>query len=425
MTVSELSEQARCAELEMPRPSLFYGWIIVWAAFVLLMLSSGITYSTPVLFHLFETDFGIGRGQAAFIFSFSQVMAFVIGPIAGSLAEKRGPRMVVGGGVVLLAAGLVAASLAKSYTPLLVCYGVATGFGSGAIYVPLLGLIQRWFYKRRGFASGLATTGVSVGTLTFPLLAASAADAFGWRSLYVGFAIVCVSVGLLAAFVLVADPGERGLNPDGEADAAMPRPGEATISGMSLGEALRDRQFYQLYFCSFGAAVLSFMALVHLPQYVAEVSGERLYAAAIISVIGLASLVSRVGGGSWADRIGRIAMIRVARALMLITSILWLANSFTNLWGVSVYFAVAALFGITYGLCIALLPTVIADSFGNKEISRIIGTVYTSFALAGLLGPTAAGLLRDRFGNYDVALMVCIALALATLIVSAGLRRRY
>ena len=297
-------------------------------------------------------------------------MAFVIGPIAGSLAEKRGPRMVVGGGVVLLAAGLVGASLARSYTPLLVCYGVATGFGSGAIYVPLLGLIQRWFYKRRGFASGLATTGVSVGTLTFPLLAASAADAFGWRSLYVGFAIVCVSVGLFAAFVLVADPGERGLNPDGEADAATPPPGEPAISGMSLREALRDRQFYQLYFCSFGAAVLSFMALVHLPQYVAEVSGERLYAAAIISVIGLASLVSRVGGGSWADRIGRIAMIRVALALMLITSILWVANSFTNLWGVSVYFAVAALFGITYGLCIALLPTVIADSFGNREISR-------------------------------------------------------
>jgi len=34
-------------------------------------------------------------------------------------------------------------------------------------------------------------------------------------------------------------------------------------------------------------------------------------------------------------------------------------------------------------------------------------------------------LLRDRFGNYDLALMACIALALATLIVSAGLRRRY
>jgi MFS family permease len=416
-----MAERAKSVALEMPRSSLFYGWIIVWGGFVLLMLSSGITYSTPVLFHLFEADFGIGRGQAAFIFSFSQVMAFVIGPIAGSLAEKRGPRVVVGGGVVLMAAGLLGASLARSYTPLVVCYGMAVGFGNGAIYVPLLGLIQRWFYKRRGFASGLATTGVSIGTLIFPVIAASAADTFGWRSLYVGFAVVCLSAGLLAAFVLVADPGERGLNPDGDLDAAMPGPGETTISGMSLGAALRDRQFYQLYFCSFGAAVLSFMALVHLPQHVAEVSGERMYAAAIISVIGLASLAARAGGGSWADRIGRVAMIRVALVLMLITSILWV----TNPWGTSVYFVVAALFGVTYGLCIALLPTVIADSFGNKEISRIIGTVYTSFALAGLLGPTAAGLLRDRYGNYDLALMVCIVLSVATLIASAGVRKRF
>ena len=104
-----VSEQAKSAVVEMPRSSLFYGWIIVGAGFVLLMISSGITYSTPVLFHLFEADFGIGRGQAAFIFSFSQVMAFVIGPIAGSLAERRGPRLVVGGGIILMAAGLLGA----------------------------------------------------------------------------------------------------------------------------------------------------------------------------------------------------------------------------------------------------------------------------------------------------------------------------
>ena len=168
------------------------------------------------------------------------------------------------------------------------------------------------------------------------------------------------------------------------------------------------------------------MALVHLPQQVAEVSGERMYAATIVSVIGLASLASRFGGGSWGDRIGRVAMIRVAIALMLITSILWLANSLgSNLWGLSAYYVVAVLFGITYGLSIALLPTVIADSFGNKEISRIIGTIYTAFALAGLLGPTVAGLLRDRFGNYDLALTICIVLCAATLVASAGIRKRF
>ena len=166
---------------------------------------------------------------------------------------------------------------------------------------------------------------------------------------------------------------------------------------------------------------MSFMALVHLPQQVAEASGERMYSASIVSVIGLASLAARFGGGSWADRVGRIAMIRVALALMLITSILWVANP----WGLNLYFVVAALFGLTYGLSIALLPAVIADSFGNKEISRIIGTIYTAFALAGLLGPTVAGVLRDRFGNYNLALTICIVLCAATLVASAGLRKRF
>jgi MFS family permease len=422
VAVSELSERARAASLRAPRAqsSIFYGWIIVWAAFVLLTISSGITYSTPVLFRFFEAEFKIGRGQAAFIFSCSQVMAFVVAPVAGSLAEKHGPRLVIGGGLALLAVGLLGASRSNSYGQLLGCYGVMVGLGTGAIYVPLLGLIQRWFYRHRGRASGLATTGVGIGTLSFPIIAAAAIGAFGWRWLYVGFAALAVSIGGLAISALVADPAQRGLNPDGDLDAAA-QPGAAAASGMSLRDAFRESQFYQLYFCSFGAAVMSFMALVHLPQQVAEASGERVYAATVVSVIGLASLASRFGGGSWGDRIGRVAMIRVALALMLITSILWLANP----WGLSVYFVVAALFGITYGLSIALLPTVVADSFGNKEISRIIGTIYTAFALAGLVGPTMAGLLRDRFGNYNLALTICIVLCAATLVASAGIRKRF
>jgi MFS transporter, OFA family, oxalate/formate antiporter len=167
--------------------------------------------------------------------------------------------------------------------------------------------------------------------------------------------------------------------------------------------------------------VLSFMAFVHLPQQVADASGDRLRAATIISVIGLASLAARPGGGPWADRIGRVAMIRVAVGLMLLTCVLWLSN----VWGVGVFFAVAALFGVTYGLCIALLPAVIADSFGNREISRIIGTIYTAFALAALIGPTTAGVLRDHTGSYDLALALCIGLSALTLIASAGVTKRF
>ena len=139
----ELGEQAGAASLrssDVVPSGIFYGWIIVWAAFVILTIFSGITYSTPVLFRFFEAEFAIGRGQAAFIFSLSQLITFVVAPVAGSLAEKHGPRLVVGGGLAVLALGLLGAARSTSYGQLLGCYGVMVGIGSGAIYVPLLGM---------------------------------------------------------------------------------------------------------------------------------------------------------------------------------------------------------------------------------------------------------------------------------------------
>ena len=405
--------------------SIFYGWVIVAATFVLLMINAGITYSTPVLFRFFETDFTIGRAEAAFLFSCSQVLAFVAGPFAGGLAERAGPRVAVGSGLLLMITGLLGASLAPSYVILVICYG-AIGLGSGSIYIPLLGLIQRWFYRRRGSATGIATTGVGIGTLAFPVLSASVADTFGWRVVYVGFAGLCVSIGLLAVSFLVADPKLRGLTPDGVVDEATPTTGEQAAAGLGFSEVLRDGQFYLIYFSSFGAAVLSFMAFVHLPQQLAESGRDHMQAATVISVIGLFSLVSRLGGGAWADRIGRAVMIRAALLLMLLTSALWAAHAWSpNARSIGVFFAVAALLGITYGLCIALLPSVIADSFGNKQISRIIGVVYTSFALASFVGPTAAGLLHDRYGNYGLALVLCIVLSALTLVASFGFKKRF
>jgi len=409
------------AEQGQEKATFFYGWTIVGATFVLLMIMSGITYSTPVLFRFFEADFAIGRAQAALLFSVSQVAAFVAGAATGSLSEEYGPRVVVGGGVLAMAVGLVGAATATSYTMLVVSYGAAVGLGSGSVYIPLLGLIQRWFYKKRGSASGLATTGVGIGTLTFPVVAAAVANGYDWRVLYFCFAAICIVIGLVAVSFLVADPRLRGLTPDGLVDdAAEPAHGQA-VAGLAFGEVLRDRQFYLIYFSSFGAAVLSFMAFVHLPQQLVESGRDPLQAATIVSVIGLFSLAARLGGGAWADRVGRVAMIRVALLIMLLTSVLWAANP----WGADVFYVVAALFGITYGLSIALLPTVIADSFGNKAISRIIGVIYTSFALAAFVGPTVGGVLHDSYGNYSLALDGCIALSALALLASVGIKRRF
>src|SRR4029079_16423462 len=155
---------------------------------------------------------------------------------------------------------------------------------------------------------------VGIGTLTFPVLSAAVANAFDWRVLYFGFAGICVAIGLVAVSFLVADPKEHGLAPDGVVDEAVEPARDQAVAGLGLGlrAVLRDRQFYLIYFSSFGAAVLSFMAFVHLPQQLVESGRDQMQAATIVAVIGLFSLAARLGGGAWADRVGRVAMIRVA-----------------------------------------------------------------------------------------------------------------
>ena len=162
-----------------------YGSIIIASAFLVLMISSGITYSTAVVFRFIETELGIGRGQSAFVFASSQFVTFIVGPFAGALEERVGPRIVVTGGIALLCAGSLGAARRTSYPALLLWYCVAIGIGNGAIYVPSLGVIQKWFHRRRGLATGLSTTGVSVGTLVFPLATQAIATSGGWRMVYV------------------------------------------------------------------------------------------------------------------------------------------------------------------------------------------------------------------------------------------------
>ena len=58
-------------------------------------------------------------------------------------------------------------------------YGLGVGLGVGCAYVPAIGAVQRWFVRRRGFASGLAVSGIGVGTLVMPPLASLLIESSG------------------------------------------------------------------------------------------------------------------------------------------------------------------------------------------------------------------------------------------------------
>ena len=131
-----------------------------------------------------QHDFAASRGSISLVFSLAGFLYFGLGVITGPLADRWGSRLLAVIGMILTGVGLGVASVARSLIEVYAAYGLGVGLGIGCSYVPAVGAVQRWFVRRRGFASGLAVSGIGVGTLVVPPLAALLIDTLGWRETY-------------------------------------------------------------------------------------------------------------------------------------------------------------------------------------------------------------------------------------------------
>ena len=89
----------------------------------------------------------------------------------------------------------------------------------------------------------------------------------------------------------------------------------------------------------------------------------------------------------------------------------------TTFWPLAVF---ALVFGVAYGGWVALLPSVVMDYFGGRNVSGIIGLLYTSAGIGSLIGPSAAGFGYDFAHSYTVPILASAAgNAIAALIMAA------
>src|ERR1700677_3214188 len=166
------------------RPPFFYGWFVVAAAFGVTFVGFGGAYSFSAFFESLQREFAASRGTVSLVFSLAGFLYFGLGFVSGPLADRWGSRSMAILGMLLLGVGLALASAAHSLNQVYADYGLGVGLGVGFSYVPVVGAVQRWFVKQRGLASGLAVSGIGVGTLVMPPMAAFLIEALGWRTAY-------------------------------------------------------------------------------------------------------------------------------------------------------------------------------------------------------------------------------------------------
>ncbi|MCF6737143.1 MFS transporter [Blastococcus sp. KM273129] len=366
------------------------GWGVVAAAFAGMFVTFGIAYSFGAFLAPMAEEFGSGRGATSAFFALTSLTYFGLGALSGVAVDRYGPRRVLLAGAVALGAGLTATSLAGELWIGLVTYGLGVGIGVACAYVPMVAVVSGWFERRRTLAVGVSVTGIGLGTLAVAPLAAALIGEVGWRTTH-------LVLGLGGAVVL-------GLC----ALVVQPAPVASGPAALTLREAVRNPDYRRLYLASGLMAVALFVPFVHLPGYAVQQGVDRVAAAALVGVIGLASTAGRLLLGVVAARVGTLRAFQGCFLTMGLSFALWWLGSG---YGVLVVFAVVL--GVGYGGFVAIGPAVVAERFGTTRLGGLLGVLYTSAGIGSAVGAPVAGAAVDASGSYLPAIAGCLVLGLA------------
>jgi len=372
-------------------------WVVVWATFVCLAVIFGVSYSFAAFFENFAKEFAAQRADVSWIFGLCGLVYFVLGAGGGMLADRWGPRLVCMTGMVFIAMGLFLTSLAQSLTTVYLSYGLLVGLGIAFVYTPSIASVQPWFNKRRGLASGIASSGVGAGTLILPVVVSYLLTEINWREALQLMSFGVLMIGLMAGFLL-----KRAPNLSGNTSGQLP--------GLTLSAALKTPSFRWLYMGTLLGAPVMFVPFAHISAAARDAGVPDAQAVGLVGLIGIGSLVGRFAIGWLADRMGRIKTLMLMQGLMGLSYLVWAGAQ--DPW----VFAVFALwFGLSYGSIVSLLPAICMDLFGGRAVSAIIGTLYTGAALGNLLGPVLAGQVFDMTQSYALVIWITLGIsALAT-----------
>jgi MFS family permease len=410
MTDHEISPLSKTA------PKFYYGYIVVLAAFLMMIAMYGMRLSFGVFFKPMIADFGWSRALTSGAFSVSVLMQGVFGFILGNLNDRLGPRIVMTICGLLLGLGYLLMSQINSAWHLYLFYSVIIGIGMGGAFVPLLSTVARWFVKRRGLMTGIAIAGLGAGNFIMPPVIEWLISNNGWRTTFTICGIGVLIVVVLFAQLLKREPSKiqqiqyPKVNQEEQKPQSIPR-------GLSLKEATRTLQFWMvfaLYIC-LGFALMS--PSIHIVPHATDLGISAAMAASILAVMGMAGIPGGILLGSIADRIGNRKVYIICFILMAI-GLSGLVPA-KEIWLLFILGALANFGGSGGGTCES---TFVAELFGIKEHGSIFGLANMGFVVGAAIGPFILGYIFDITGSYQLAFFLCGAISTAGIILALFLR---
>jgi MFS family permease len=364
-----------------------YAWRRLGVSVTLSTLGGIGMWALAVAMPAVQGDLGVSRADIAFAYSMNMIGFFLGGVLVGRLVDRHG--IVVAS--VVSAVGLGAGFGLASMTTSLLMFAAAqtlVGFSAAATFAPLIADISHWFEKRRGVAVAIAASGNYIAGAVWPPIVEMMIQQHGWRTTYLSAGALCVAVMIPLAFTL------RRRAPDHAAGGAVV---VAQRSLSSLGLSPNGLQAL-LILAGLSCCIAMSMPQVHIVAYCADRGYGVAAGAEMLSLMLGFGIVSRIGSGWLADRVGGAMTLLLGSTLQAIALLFYLmADSVVSLYVVS------ALFGLFQGGIVPSYAIIVREYFPPREAASRVGLTVSSTVLGMALGGWMGGKLFDLTGSYQGA----------------------
>jgi len=386
---------------------LYYGYVVVTAASIMMVMIWGTFNAFGVFFEPFIKEFGWTRAITSGASALNTMIFGILCIFSAGLSERLGPRWVMTICGIILGLGYFLMTQLTSAWELYLYFGVFVAIGMTP-YIPLLSLVPQWFTTNRGRMNAIVLSGMGLGTMIVPAIASALISVWQWRSAYLVLSITTVIVMVAVSQFLKGGPNLHVNDEERDPSIGFTDPRN---EGSTLREAVCTRQFALVCLLYFSFLFCVVSITVHLVIHTIGLGIPATRAAFTLSLIGGACIVGMNVMGNIADRFSNKIGLGLSYSLMGL-SLVSLIPSHSE-WS---FYLFSIAFGFAYGGMQVLFSPLVAELFGTRSHGVILAAGALIGSIGAAVGPIVAGYVFDSLGSYTIAFILCAMLAFAGLV---------
>lgn len=343
-------------------------------------------WSVVVALPVVQSDFGATRGTASLAFTFVMLGFGSGGVLTGKITDRYGIVTAIGLGIGILGLGYILAGMSNSIWQFILVH-FAIGLSSSATFGPLMAEASHWFDRHRGLAVAIAASGNYIGGTIWPPLVNFGMEQLGWRTTHIAigiFTAVAMTLALIGLRMLMGAGAQRS-----HVNAAPPRV-NLRLSTNALTAILG--------LASIACCVAMAMPQVHIVAYCDDLGYGVARGAEMLSLMLGFGIISRIGSGFLADRIGGIATLLIGSVAQGTALLFYLFfDSLTSLYIIS------AMFGLFQGGIVPSYAIIVREAMPASEAATRVGIVIFASVFGMSFGGWISGVIFDATGSYAAA----------------------